>query len=223
MQPPPLTESPSMLFGGSTLPNNSGFNSMFGFQSPLPNDNLMTTSMFGGSTLPNPILNNIQNFGLQPPNSPSQYNIPLDNSLPQTNPMSPSLFPQPGYGMQLPNVSKVLFKDDFKETHKSDTKSKSTNSELEHKEQHQRMPSSQSYSYTTTTSQPGSNSNITKLLLLVSLAHKQNKIDSKEKGIIKDLILEKNETVYSALEVFEIDHDIEEFIDTVRRICVHIK
>jgi len=58
----------------------------------------------------------------------------------------------------------------------------------------------------------------TRLLLLISLLYKQGKIIDEEKSRLKDLTLEKNDMLYSALEVLEIDQDIEEFTDTCRRI-----
>jgi hypothetical protein len=57
----------------------------------------------------------------------------------------------------------------------------------------------------------------TKLLLLVSLTFKQGSITSDEKATLKDLIIERNEAVFGALEVFEIDQDLEELVDTFKR------
>jgi len=72
-----------------------------------------------------------------------------------------------------------------------------------------------------TTSQEGStiNSPITKLLLLVSLAFKKGSISVEEKGKLKDHIITNNPLLLSALEVFEIDQDFEELIDTLKRVC----
>eukprot|EP01130_Rhizamoeba_saxonica_P010233 TRINITY_DN418_c1_g1_i3.p1 TRINITY_DN418_c1_g1~~TRINITY_DN418_c1_g1_i3.p1 ORF type:complete len:752 (-),score=143.16 TRINITY_DN418_c1_g1_i3:80-2311(-) len=58
-----------------------------------------------------------------------------------------------------------------------------------------------------------------KLLLLVSLCSKKGDITDSEKSKLKDLILERNELVHSALEVFEIDHDYYELTDTLRRVA----
>eukprot|EP01124_Arcella_intermedia_P019949 TRINITY_DN2731_c2_g1_i1.p1 TRINITY_DN2731_c2_g1~~TRINITY_DN2731_c2_g1_i1.p1 ORF type:complete len:192 (-),score=58.48 TRINITY_DN2731_c2_g1_i1:52-627(-) len=60
---------------------------------------------------------------------------------------------------------------------------------------------------------------ITKLLLLLSLTFKQGKISTADKDTLKPLILQSNQLILSALEVFEIDQDLEEFIDTLKRIC----
>jgi len=59
----------------------------------------------------------------------------------------------------------------------------------------------------------------TKLLLLVALVFKKSLITSEEKGKLKDLVLSNNQLVFSALEVFEIDQDLDELTDTFRRIC----
>jgi hypothetical protein len=59
----------------------------------------------------------------------------------------------------------------------------------------------------------------TKLLLLIALLSKKGMITDVEKGCLKDLTLSKDELVCSALEVFEIDQDLTELADTLRRIC----
>lgn len=59
----------------------------------------------------------------------------------------------------------------------------------------------------------------TKLLLLVALCFKQGTITSEEKGKLKDLVINGNTLLLSALDVFEIDQDLPEFIDTARRLC----
>jgi len=51
------------------------------------------------------------------------------------------------------------------------------------------------------------------------LIFKQGRISNEEKGKLKDLTLRKDGLVEAALEVFEIDQDLEEFVDTVKRIC----
>lgn len=61
----------------------------------------------------------------------------------------------------------------------------------------------------------------TKLLLLIALLSKKGLISGDEKGVLKDLTLSKNELVLSALEVFEIDQDLNELADTLRRVCKH--
>lgn len=58
----------------------------------------------------------------------------------------------------------------------------------------------------------------TKLLLLVSLCYKQGSLTQDEKNTLKDLIIARNEAVYAALEVFEVDQDIEELVDTFKRV-----
>ena len=40
-----------------------------------------------------------------------------------------------------------------------------------------------------------------------------------EKGKLKDLVILRNEMVYAALEVFELDQDLGELVDTFKRIC----
>lgn len=57
----------------------------------------------------------------------------------------------------------------------------------------------------------------TKLLLLVTLCFKQGTITSDEKSTLKDLIIDRNEAVFAALEVFEIDQDLSELVDTFKR------
>lgn len=58
----------------------------------------------------------------------------------------------------------------------------------------------------------------TKLLLLVTLCFKQGSITSEEKATLKDLIIDRNEGVFAALEVFEIDQDLSELVDTFKRV-----
>jgi hypothetical protein len=58
----------------------------------------------------------------------------------------------------------------------------------------------------------------TKLLLLVSLCYKQGSLSQDEKNTVKDLIIARNEAIYAALEVFEVDQDIEELVDTFKRV-----
>lgn len=63
------------------------------------------------------------------------------------------------------------------------------------------------------------NSQHTKLLLLIALCSKQGSISMDEKGKLKDLVISGSPVLLSALEVFEIDQDLEELVDTLRRIC----
>lgn len=58
----------------------------------------------------------------------------------------------------------------------------------------------------------------TKLLILVSLCFKQGSISSEEKNTLKDLIIDRHEAVFAALEVFEIDQDLGELVDTFKRV-----
>jgi len=58
----------------------------------------------------------------------------------------------------------------------------------------------------------------TKLLLLVSLCYKQGSITSDEKSTLKDLIIDRNEAIFGALEVFEVDQDLEELVDTFKHL-----
>jgi len=59
----------------------------------------------------------------------------------------------------------------------------------------------------------------TKLLMLVALCFKQGAINAQEKGKLKDLIIAGNELIYSAVEVYLIDQDLDELVDTFKRIC----
>jgi hypothetical protein len=59
----------------------------------------------------------------------------------------------------------------------------------------------------------------TKLLMLVALCFKQGAINAQEKGRLKDLIIAGNELIYSAVEVYLIDQDLDELVDTFKRIC----
>ena len=62
-------------------------------------------------------------------------------------------------------------------------------------------------------------SDTSKLLLLISKMAREGLITNDEKATIKDLTLQRNSAVISALEVFEIDHDLEELADSLQRIC----
>lgn len=59
----------------------------------------------------------------------------------------------------------------------------------------------------------------TKLLMLVALCFKQGAITAQEKGRLKDLIIAGHELIYSAVEVYLIDQDLDELVDTFKRIC----
>jgi len=67
--------------------------------------------------------------------------------------------------------------------------------------------------------QPAARSTTTKLLLLVALCFKEGAITADEKGKLKDLIISGSELVFSSMEVFEIDQDLDELVDTFKRIC----
>jgi hypothetical protein len=58
-----------------------------------------------------------------------------------------------------------------------------------------------------------------KLLLLIARIGREGKITAAQKNKLKDLVIARNATVISALEVFEFDSDLEELIDTLTRIC----
>lgn len=58
----------------------------------------------------------------------------------------------------------------------------------------------------------------TKLLLLIALCHKQGNISAEEKAVLKEMVIERNEAIFGALEVFGIDQDLEELVDTFKRI-----
>jgi len=65
----------------------------------------------------------------------------------------------------------------------------------------------------------GTQSPPTKLLLLIALTFKQGRISNDEKGKLKDLTLGGHLLLVAALDVFEIDQDLDEWVDTVKRIC----
>ena len=44
-------------------------------------------------------------------------------------------------------------------------------------------------------------------------------ISASQKGSLKDLILDQDKRVMAAVEVFELDHDVEEMLDTLLRIA----
>eukprot|EP00339_Tiarina_fusa_P029651 CAMPEP_0117004946 /NCGR_PEP_ID=MMETSP0472-20121206/5747_1 /TAXON_ID=693140 ORGANISM="Tiarina fusus, Strain LIS" /NCGR_SAMPLE_ID=MMETSP0472 /ASSEMBLY_ACC=CAM_ASM_000603 /LENGTH=1154 /DNA_ID=CAMNT_0004706065 /DNA_START=652 /DNA_END=4116 /DNA_ORIENTATION=- len=80
-----------------------------------------------------------------------------------------------------------------------------------------RPPTSVSMSNFAETIQP--QSDISKLLLLVSQLCRDGLLSEEEKSSIKNLIIRRNATVISALEVFEIERDFHELADSFRRIC----
>jgi hypothetical protein len=59
---------------------------------------------------------------------------------------------------------------------------------------------------------------VTGLLVLVSMLFKSNRISAKEKSTLKDLIIAENYNVLCAYEVFQVDNDLDELADTLRRI-----
>lgn len=72
------------------------------------------------------------------------------------------------------------------------------------------------YNPVTETQEPPSET-ATRLVFLSSLL-KENLITSEEKRIIKNLILQKNEMLDACWDVFYIDEDLDEFIDSIRTI-----
>lgn len=56
-------------------------------------------------------------------------------------------------------------------------------------------------------------------LLLVALFAKQGKLSASEKALLKDRVLRNDALVVAALEVFDVDQDLEELCDTLRRIA----
>src|SRR3990167_363643 len=62
-------------------------------------------------------------------------------------------------------------------------------------------------------------SDVSKLLLLVSKLHKDYKITEQEKSQLKEKIIRRESAVVSALEVFEIERDFDELADSLKRIC----
>ena len=62
-------------------------------------------------------------------------------------------------------------------------------------------------------------SDVSKLLLLVRQLHLDGLLSDHEKTAIKHLIIQRNSNVISALEVFEIERDMEELADSLKLIC----
>jgi hypothetical protein len=58
-----------------------------------------------------------------------------------------------------------------------------------------------------------------KLLLLVSMLFKAQRITPQEKSALKDLVIRDHESLATALEVFETEKDFDELEDTFRRVC----
>jgi hypothetical protein len=62
-------------------------------------------------------------------------------------------------------------------------------------------------------------SRMAKLLLLVSMLFKAQRITAQEKSALKDLIIQDHEALVCALEAFETEKDFDELEDTLHRIC----
>jgi len=60
---------------------------------------------------------------------------------------------------------------------------------------------------------------VAKLLLLVSMLFKGNKLTEQHRATLKQLIFQNNPSILCALEVFEIDQDFDELADTLVLIC----
>jgi hypothetical protein len=60
---------------------------------------------------------------------------------------------------------------------------------------------------------------VAKLLLLVSMLHKGGRLSDSEKSQLKNLIINGDKALICALEVFEVEKDLEELGDTLRRIA----
>ena len=58
-----------------------------------------------------------------------------------------------------------------------------------------------------------------KLLLLVSMLFKAQRITAQEKSALKDLIIQDHDSLVCALEAFETEKDFDELEDTLHRIC----
>ena len=61
-------------------------------------------------------------------------------------------------------------------------------------------------------------SKIAKMLLILTKLSKSNLITTSQKAQLKLLVMQQNESVFSALEVFEIENDWNEFADTLIQI-----
>jgi hypothetical protein len=59
----------------------------------------------------------------------------------------------------------------------------------------------------------------TKILLLLALLYKQGRLTADERGKLKDMVITRHEAVFAGLEVFELDQDLDELVDTLKRIC----
>jgi hypothetical protein len=70
----------------------------------------------------------------------------------------------------------------------------------------------------TTPDQAVSMTSVAKLLLLISMLHKGNRLTSQEKDSLKLLALQSNANMVSALECYEVDKDLYELSDTLRSI-----
>jgi hypothetical protein len=62
-------------------------------------------------------------------------------------------------------------------------------------------------------------SRMAKLLLLVSMLFKAQRITAQEKSALKDLVIQDHESLVCALEAFETEKDFDELEDTLHRIC----
>jgi len=65
----------------------------------------------------------------------------------------------------------------------------------------------------------GFGSSTARLLLLLSLFSKQSKLSAQEKSALKDRVLRGDALTAAALEVFQVDQDLEELLDSLRRIA----
>ncbi|KAL6051688.1 Poly [ADP-ribose] polymerase [Balamuthia mandrillaris] len=57
-------------------------------------------------------------------------------------------------------------------------------------------------------------SSLAKLLLLVSVLHKDGRLTASQKAALKERALQEDTALYCALEVFELEHDFDDLVDT---------
>ena len=58
-----------------------------------------------------------------------------------------------------------------------------------------------------------------RLLLLISLLFQAKKLNEQEKNRLKNLTLQKDERMIAALQTYEVDKNLDELTDTLKRIC----
>jgi len=88
-----------------------------------------------------------------------------------------------------------------------------------HQHQHQQQHQPPLSSIPPSSSVGAFSSPTSRALLLLALFAKQGKLSSAEKGALKERVLRSDVLVNAAMEVFEIDQDLDELCDTLKRIA----